>query len=136
MSGKPIKFMGVGEKLGALEPFYPERMTSRILGMGDIVSLVEKAQKAVKNEEAKEMERRLMEAQFDFNDFLKQARHKRCRRLVTANRLEPACSCALPALPALPAVPALVAVLAARKHAAEAQRMIWHWLQSEWSSRN
>ena len=73
VSGKPIKFMGVGEKLDALEPFYPERMTSRILGMGDIVSLVEKAQKAVKNEEAAEIERRLMDAQFDFNDFLKQA---------------------------------------------------------------
>lgn len=73
VSGKPIKFMGTGEKLEALEPFYPERMTSRILGMGDIVSLVEKAQRAVKNEEAAEIQRRLMEAQFDFNDFLKQA---------------------------------------------------------------
>jgi len=74
VSGKPIKFMGVGEKLGALEPFYPERMASRILGMGDILTLVEKAQAAVKDEEAAEIERRLLAAQFDFNDFLKQAR--------------------------------------------------------------
>lgn len=73
VSGKPIKFMGTGEKLEALEAFFPERMTSRILGMGDIVSLVEKAQRAVKDEEAAEIQRRLMEAQFDFNDFLKQA---------------------------------------------------------------
>lgn len=73
VSGKPIKFMGTGEKLEALEPFYPERMTSRILGMGDILSLVEKAQRAVRNEEAAEIQKRMMEAQFDFNDFLKQA---------------------------------------------------------------
>jgi len=73
VSGAPIKFVGTGEKMQALEPFYPERMASRILGMGDVVTLVEKAQKAVADKDAEEMQRRLMAAQFDFNDFLKQA---------------------------------------------------------------
>jgi len=73
VSGAPIKFVGVGEKLGALEPFYPERMASRILGMGDVVTLVEKAQSAIAAKDAEEMQARLLAAQFDFNDFLKQA---------------------------------------------------------------
>ena len=73
VSGAPIKFVGVGEKLGALEPFYPERMASRILGMGDVVTLVEKAQSAIATKDAEEMQARLLAAQFDFNDFLKQA---------------------------------------------------------------
>jgi len=73
VSGAPIKFCGTGEKMAALEPFYPERMTSRILGMGDVVTLVEKAQRAVADKDAEEMQSRLLAAQFDFNDFLKQA---------------------------------------------------------------
>ena len=73
VSGAPIKFVGTGEKMGALEPFYPERMASRILGMGDVVSLVEKAAKAVADDEAERMAARIKAAQFDFNDFLKQA---------------------------------------------------------------
>ena len=72
VSGKPIKFVGIGEGLDALEPFYPERMASRILGMGDVVTLVEKAEEAIKAEEAEELTRRMMSAKFDFNDFLKQ----------------------------------------------------------------
>jgi len=72
VSGKPIKFTGVGEKMDALEPFYPERMTSRILGMGDIVSLVEKVQAGVKDEEARKIQEKIMNATFDFNDFVGQ----------------------------------------------------------------
>jgi len=72
VSGKPIKFVGTGEKMEALEPFYPDRMASRILGMGDIVTLVEKAEDAIKAEEAEEMTRKIMLAKFDFNDFLAQ----------------------------------------------------------------
>ena len=72
VSGKPIKFVGTGEKLENLEPFYPDRMASRILGMGDIVTLVEKAEDAIKKEEAEVAIARMMTAKFDFNDFLKQ----------------------------------------------------------------
>jgi len=71
VSGKPIKFTGVGEKMDALDPFYPERMTSRILGMGDVVSFVEKAQEAVKQADAEKMKEKIMKATFDFDDFLK-----------------------------------------------------------------
>ena len=71
VSGKPIKFTGVGEKMDALDPFYPERMTSRILGMGDVVSFVEKAQEAVKQADAEQMKEKIMKATFDFDDFLK-----------------------------------------------------------------
>ncbi|PRW50902.1 Signal recognition particle 54 kDa chloroplastic isoform A [Chlorella sorokiniana] len=72
VSGRPIKFVGTGEKMEALEPFYPERMASRILGMGDVVSLVEKAEDAIQAEEAAELTKKMMTAKFDFNDFLKQ----------------------------------------------------------------
>jgi len=72
VSGKPIKFMGTGEGLEDLEPFYPDRMASRILGMGDVVSLVEKAAADVTEDEAREMEKKMREAKFDFNDFIKQ----------------------------------------------------------------
>jgi len=72
VSGRPIKFVGVGEQVEKLEPFYPKRMASRILGMGDVVSFVEKAQEAVEEKEALEITKRLMKAEFDFNDFLKQ----------------------------------------------------------------
>ena len=69
---KPIKFVGTGEKIEALDVFYPERMADRILGMGDIVSLVEKAQEQIDEEEAKRLQKRIAKNQFDFNDFLKQ----------------------------------------------------------------
>ncbi len=69
---KPIKFVGLGEKPDALDVFYPERMAQRILGMGDIVSLVEKAQESIDAEEAERMQRKLRKAEFDFEDFLSQ----------------------------------------------------------------
>ncbi|HSP22250.1 MAG TPA: signal recognition particle protein [Planococcus sp. (in: firmicutes)] len=69
---KPIKFVGMGEKLDALEPFYPERMASRILGMGDMLSLIEKAQSNVDEEKAKELEEKFRTSSFTFDDFLDQ----------------------------------------------------------------
>ncbi|HEY4554214.1 MAG TPA: signal recognition particle protein [Bacillaceae bacterium] len=69
---KPIKFVGMGEKMDALEPFHPERMASRILGMGDMLSLIEKAQATVDEEKAKEMEHKFRTATFTFDDFLEQ----------------------------------------------------------------
>lgn len=74
ISGQPIKFIGVGEKVEALEPFYPERMASRILNMGDIVTLVEKAQEELDIADVEKMQKKMMEAKFDFNDFIKQMR--------------------------------------------------------------
>ncbi|WP_072620750.1 signal recognition particle protein [Spirulina major] len=72
ISGQPIKFIGVGEKVEALQPFYPDRMASRILNMGDILTLVEKAQEEIDLSDAAELQEKIMEARFDFNDFLKQ----------------------------------------------------------------
>ncbi len=72
VTGCPIKFAGMGEKMDALEPFHPDRMASRILGMGDVLSLIEKAQASVDEEKAKEMERKLRKAEFTFEDFLEQ----------------------------------------------------------------
>lgn len=72
VTGEPIKFIGVGEKPADLEPFYPDRMASRILGMGDVVSLVEKASEEFEEEEAQKMEEKMRKQQFDYNDFLKQ----------------------------------------------------------------
>ncbi len=72
VTGIPIKYMGTGEKSDALEPFYPDRLASRILGMGDVLSLVEKAQEVVDEKQAKEMERKLRRATFDLEDFLEQ----------------------------------------------------------------
>lgn len=72
VTGKPIKFIGVGEKLDDLELFYPERMASRILGMGDVLSLIEKAQKAIDEKEAKALEEKIRSQTYDFNDFLNQ----------------------------------------------------------------
>jgi signal recognition particle subunit SRP54 len=69
---KPIKFVGVGEKMDALDVFYPSRMADRILGMGDVVSLVEKAQEQFDEQEAKKLQRKILKNQFDFNDFLSQ----------------------------------------------------------------
>ncbi|MGN1227017.1 MAG: signal recognition particle protein [Christensenellales bacterium] len=69
---KPIKFCGVGEKLGDIEPFYPDRMASRILGMGDVLSLIEKAKEAIDEEEAKKLEQALRQNSFTLEDFLEQ----------------------------------------------------------------
>lgn len=70
--GKPIKFIGVGEKLDDIELFHPDRLVSRILGMGDVVSLVEKAQSAMEEDDAKSLEEKIRTQKFDLNDFLKQ----------------------------------------------------------------
>jgi signal recognition particle subunit SRP54 len=74
VSGAPIKFIGTGEKVEALQPFHPERMASRILGMGDVLTLVEKAQKEVELADVARMQQKLQEATFDFGDFLQQMR--------------------------------------------------------------
>ncbi len=74
ISGQPIKFVGVGEKVEALQPFYPERMASRILGMGDVLTLVEKAQEEIDLADAEKMQEKILSAKFDFTDFLKQLR--------------------------------------------------------------
>ena len=72
VTGKPIKFIGVGEKLTDLEPFYPDRMASRILGMGDVLSLIEKAQQAITEADAKKMEKKIRENSFTLSDYLEQ----------------------------------------------------------------
>ena len=72
VTGKPIKFIGVGEKITDLEPFFPDRMASRILGMGDVLSLIEKAQEAIDEKQAKEMERKMRENSFTLADYLTQ----------------------------------------------------------------
>ncbi|RZC21528.1 Signal recognition particle 54 kDa protein, chloroplastic isoform B [Glycine soja] len=74
VSGKPIKLVGRGERMEDLEPFYPDRMAGRILGMGDVLSFVEKAQQVMRQEDAEELQKKIMSAKFDFNDFLKQTR--------------------------------------------------------------
>jgi signal recognition particle subunit SRP54 len=74
VTGKPIKFMGVGEKLDEFEPFHPERLASRILGMGDVVSLVERAADAVNEADARRMEEKMRKGQFTLEDFLEQLR--------------------------------------------------------------
>ncbi|MFC1761601.1 signal recognition particle protein [Planctomycetota bacterium] len=72
VTGKPIKFIGVGEKLDKLEEFHPDRMASRILGMGDVVTLVEKAQEHFQAEDAEKMQKKMLKGTFGFDDFLKQ----------------------------------------------------------------
>ena len=72
VTGKPIKFIGVGEKLDAIEPFYPDRMASRILGMGDVLSLIEKAEQAFDQKQAAELERKIRESTFTLDDYLQQ----------------------------------------------------------------
>ncbi len=72
VTGKPIKFCSVGEKLGDLEPFYPDRMANRILGMGDVLTLIEKAQEAVTEEDARKMEKKFRENSFTLEDYLVQ----------------------------------------------------------------
>jgi len=77
VTGVPIKFVGVGEKLDALEGFHPDRMASRILGMGDVLSLIERAEQAIDQKKAEELERKLRENRFDLNDFLDQLQQMR-----------------------------------------------------------
>lgn len=72
VTGKPVKFCGTGEKMGDIEPFYPDRMASRILGMGDVLTLIEKAQSAVTEEEMQKLEKKLRESAFTLDDFLTQ----------------------------------------------------------------
>lgn len=72
VTGKPIKFIGTGEKLDAIEPFYPDRMASRILGMGDVLSLIEKAEQAYDEKKASELEKKIREATFTLDDYLEQ----------------------------------------------------------------
>lgn len=74
VSGQPIKFVGTGEKVDALQPFYPDRMAQRILGMGDVLTLVEKAQEEIDLADAEKMQEKILTAKFDFTDFLKQMR--------------------------------------------------------------
>lgn len=71
-TGKPIKFVGMGEKLDTIEPFYPDRMASRILGMGDVLSLIEKAEQAIDEKKAAELEKKLRENSFTLSDYLDQ----------------------------------------------------------------
>ncbi len=77
VTGAPIKFVGTGEKLAALEPFYPDRLASRILGMGDVLSLIEKSQNLYSDQQAKKLEEKLRKAQFTLDDFLDQLRQMR-----------------------------------------------------------
>jgi signal recognition particle subunit SRP54 len=77
VTGKPIKFVGTGEKIDALEPFHPERIASRILGMGDILSLIERAEEAISVEKAKELEKKLREESFTLEDFKEQLQQVR-----------------------------------------------------------
>ncbi|MDE6957007.1 MAG: signal recognition particle protein, partial [Lachnospiraceae bacterium] len=70
VTGKPILYVGMGEKLSDLEQFYPDRMASRILGMGDVLTLIEKAEAEIDEEKAKQMTQKLKKAQFDFDDYL------------------------------------------------------------------
>ena len=72
VTGKPIKFIGVGEKLDAIEPFHPDRMASRILGMGDVLSLIEKAEQAYDEKKAMELEKKIRESTFTLDDYLDQ----------------------------------------------------------------
>ena len=74
VTGRPILYVGMGEKLSDLEQFYPDRMASRILGMGDILSLIEKAEAEIDQEKARELGQKLKKAEFDYNDFLEQMR--------------------------------------------------------------
>ncbi|HHX48886.1 MAG TPA: signal recognition particle protein [Clostridiales bacterium] len=77
ISGKPIKYVGVGEKMGDIEPFHPERMASRILGMGDVLTLIEKAQEAITEEEALKLAKKIKNRSFDLNDYLEQISNMR-----------------------------------------------------------
>ena len=77
VTDKPIKYIGVGERMDQLEPFHPDRMASRILGMGDVLSLIERAEQAFDEENAKKLEERIRSKKFSFNDFLDQMEQMR-----------------------------------------------------------
>ena len=77
MTGAPIKFVGTGEKLAALEPFYPDRLASRILGMGDVLTLIEKTQAVYTEQQAKDIAQKLRKSEFTLDDFLEQLRQVR-----------------------------------------------------------
>jgi signal recognition particle subunit SRP54 len=77
VTGKPIRYVGTGEKLDAIEPFYPDRMTSRILGMGDILTLIEKTEATISQERAREVEKKIREQTFSLEDFKEQLRQIR-----------------------------------------------------------
>ena len=77
VTGQPLKFVGVGEKSDALEPFHPDRAASRILGMGDMLSFIEKAEEAIDKKQAVEMQRKLIENEFTLEDFRDQLRQLR-----------------------------------------------------------
>jgi signal recognition particle subunit SRP54 len=85
VTGKPIKFIGVGEKIDALEPFHPERMASQILGMGDMLSLIEKAQNEFDEKEAMKLERKLKKSEFDLEDF--QSQLKQIKKLGSLDQI-------------------------------------------------
>lgn len=85
ITGKPIKLSSIGEKLGDLEPFYPDRMASRILGMGDVLTLIDKAQAAIDEKEAAELEKKIKEQSFDLDDFLQQ--FKQIRKLGSISQI-------------------------------------------------
>ncbi|MBI2907407.1 MAG: signal recognition particle protein [Chloroflexi bacterium] len=101
VTGIPIKFIGVGEKMDALQPFYPDRLASRILGMGDVLTLIEKAEIAVDDKRAKDLERKMREASLDLEDFLEQLRQlKKMGPLQQILELVPGLSRLAPKLPA------------------------------------
>jgi len=85
ITGKPIKFVGSGEKMNDLEVFYPDRMASRILGMGDVLSLIEKAQQSIDENEAKELGNRMLSQEFNLDDFL--ASMQQMKKLGPLNKL-------------------------------------------------
>ena len=96
-TGAPIKFVGVGEKLSALEPFYPDRLASRILGMGDVLTLIERTQSVFSEEQAKNLESRLLKQQFTLDDFLEQLRQvKKMGSMGELMKMIPGLSRALP----------------------------------------
>ncbi|MEO6912532.1 MAG: signal recognition particle protein [Candidatus Baltobacteraceae bacterium] len=97
VTGAPIKFIGVGEKLSALEPFYPDRLASRILGMGDVLTLIEKTQDLYSAEQAKDLEQKFLKQQFTLDDFLDQLRQmKKMGSMTDLLKMVPGLSRALP----------------------------------------
>ncbi|MDQ2866730.1 MAG: signal recognition particle protein [Candidatus Eremiobacteraeota bacterium] len=97
VTGAPIKFVGVGEKLSALEPFYPDRLASRILGMGDVMSLIEKTQGLYSEQQAKQLEQKLRKNSFTLDDFLEQMRQmKKLGSMADILKMIPGMSRALP----------------------------------------
>ncbi len=97
VTGAPIKFIGVGEKISAIEPFYPDRLASRILGMGDVLTLIEKTQNVYSAEQAKTLEQRFLKQQFTLDDFLEQLRQvKKMGSMKDLLKMIPGVSRALP----------------------------------------